>query len=473
MKVGAHLSRGVSMPGRALRFRDAVARIGIELLADELSESTSYVYAGVWHAGCYKNGMDIPRPEAKRQKRIRQATYGGIAAAVVVAITIFLAQLEPAAPSVDGDTLWRDNVREGEMLRQVRGPGVLVPRENRWIAAQTDGRVERIVIRPGVAVEPDTVLVEMSNPDLMQQTEESRLALEAAKAEFTDTELRLKNQELDQRAALGAARAEYESARLQAEAEKDLADEGIVSAIDARRSELQAEQLKLRLEIEEERLAQFSRTFDAQLSLQRARLEQSRNTYDRRLEQVASLQVRAGIGGVLQQVEVEEGQRVGLGVNIARVARPDELMAELQVPETQARDVQVGQRVDVDTRNGVVEGRVMRIDPAVQAGTVQVDVELVGQLPQGARLDQSVDGTIEIERLEHVVFVGRPAYGQPNSTISLFKVVDGGAYAVRVPVEIGATSVNAVEIRKGLVPGDEVILSDTSAWEDNDRIRLD
>ncbi|HEY7671382.1 MAG TPA: efflux RND transporter periplasmic adaptor subunit [Gammaproteobacteria bacterium] len=416
--------------------------------------------------------MDIPRPEAKRKKRIRQAAYGGGAAVVLVLVTIFLAQLEPAAPSVDGDTVWTEKVREGEMLRQTRGPGTLVPREIRWIAAQTDGRVDRVVIRPGATVEPDTVLVEMSNPDLMQQTDEARFALEAGKAEFTDTELRLKNQELDQRAALGAARAEYESARLQAEAEKDLADEGIVSAIDARRSELKAEQLKLRFEIEEERLAQFSKTLDAQLALQRARLEQVRNAYERRLEQVESLQVRAGLAGVLQQVEVEEGQRVGLGANIARVARPDELMAELQIPETQARDVQVGQRVDVDTRNGVVEGRVMRIDPAVQAGTVQVDVELVGHLPTGARPDMSVDGTIELERLPHVVFVGRPALAQANSTISLFKLVDGGSHAVRVPVEIGAMSVNSVEIVKGLVPGDEVILSDTSAWEDSDRIRL-
>jgi HlyD family secretion protein len=416
--------------------------------------------------------MDIPRPEAKRKKRIRQAAYGGGAAVVLVLVTIFLAQLEPAAPSVDGDTVWTEKVREGEMLRQTRGPGTLVPREIRWIAAQTDGRVDRVVIRPGATVEPDTVLVEMSNPDLMQQTDEARFALEAGKAEFTDTELRLKNQELDQRAALGAARAEYESARLQAEAEKDLADEGIVSAIDARRSELKAEQLKLRFEIEEERLAQFSKTLDAQLALQRARLEQVRNAYERRLEKVESLQVRAGLAGVLQQVEVEEGQRVGLGANIARVARPDELMAELQIPETQARDVQVGQRVDVDTRNGVVEGRVMRIDPAVQAGTVQVDVELVGHLPTGARPDMSVDGTIELERLPHVVFVGRPALAQANSTISLFKLVDGGSHAVRVPVEIGAMSVNSVEIVKGLVPGDEVILSDTSAWEDSDRIRL-
>jgi HlyD family secretion protein len=416
--------------------------------------------------------MDIPRPEAKRKKRIRQATYGGIAGVVVVIITIFLAQLEPAAPTVDRNTIWPDKVREGEMLRQTRGPGTLVPREIRWIAAQTDGRVDRVVVRPGAVVEPDTVLVEMSNPDLMQQTEEARFALEAAKAEFTDTELRLKNQELDQRAALGAARADYESARLQAEAEKDLADEGIVSAIDARRSELMAEQLKLRLEIEEERLTQFSKTLDAQIALQRARLDQVRNAYERRVEQVESLQVRAGIAGQLQRVEVEEGQRVGLGANIARVARPDELMAELQIPETQARDVQIGQRVDVDTRTGIVEGRVIRIDPAAQAGTVQVDVELMGQLPRGARPDMSVDGTIELERLPNVVFVGRPNYAQANSTISLFKIIDGGAYAVRVPVEIGAMSTNSVEIVKGLVPGDEVILSDTSAWEDNDRIRL-
>jgi HlyD family secretion protein len=416
--------------------------------------------------------MDIPRPEAKRKKRIRQAAFGGGAAVILVLVTIFVAQLEPAAPTVDSDTVWTDKVREGEMLRQTRGPGTLVPREIRWIAAQTDGRVDRVVVRPGAAVEPDTVLVEMSNPDLMQQTEEARFALEAARAEFTDTELRLKNQELDQRAALGAARADYESARLQAEAENDLADEGIVSAIDARRSELLAEQLKLRLEIEEERLTQFSKTLDAQLALQRARLEQVRNAYERRVEQVESLQVRAGLAGVLQRVEVEEGQRVALGANIARVARPDELMAELQVPETQARDVQIGQRVDVDTRTGIVEGRVIRIDPAAQAGTVQVDVELIGELPRGARPDMSVDGTIELERLPHVVFVGRPTYAQANSTISVFKVIEGGSHAVRVPVETGAMSVNSVEIVQGLVPGDEIILSDTSAWEDNDRIRL-
>jgi HlyD family secretion protein len=416
--------------------------------------------------------MDIPRPEAKRKKRIRQAVIGGVIAVVLVAVTIALSRLEPAAPSVARASVWVDSVREGEMLRQVRGPGTLVPREIRWIAAQTDGRVERVVVRAGAAVEPDTVLVEMSNPDLMQQTEEARFALEAAEAELTETELQLKGQQLDQRAALGGARADYEGARLLAEAEKELVDEGIVPAIQYRRSELLAEQQKLRLEIEEERLQQFSASMDAQVASARARVDQARNVYQRRVEQVESLQVRAGLAGVLQEVLVESGQRVTLGANIARVARPDDLQAELRIPETQARDVQLGQRVAVDTRNGIVEGQVARIDPAVQAGTVLVDVELTGQLPRGARPDLSVDGTIEIERLSQAVFTGRPAYGQPNTTISLFKVIDGGRYAVRVPVELGRTSVNAVEIVQGLAPGDEIILSDTSAWDDYDRIRL-
>jgi HlyD family secretion protein len=416
--------------------------------------------------------MDIPRPENKRRKRIRQLAVGAGVLAVVALATVGLARLEPAAPSVARASVWVDTVREGEMLRQVRGPGTLVPREIRWIAAQTDGRVERIIVRPGAVVEPDTVLLELSNPDLLQQTEEARYALEAAKADFTETELNLRSQQLDQRASHAMARAEYESARLQAEAEKSLSEEGIVSALQYRRSELLAEQLKVRLDIETDRLEQFANSVEARLAAQSARLEQVRNAYHRRLEQVDSLSVKAGIGGVLQQVPVEEGQRVTLGANIARVARPEELMAELRIAETQARDVQIGQRVDVDTRNGVVEGRVVRIDPAVQAGTVRVDVDLVGELPRGARPDLSVDGTIELERLEHVVFTGRPAYGQPNSTVSLFKLNDDGRSAVRVPVELGRSSVNAIEIIQGLAPGEQVILSDTSSWDSHDRIRL-
>jgi len=416
--------------------------------------------------------MDIPRPENNRKRRLRQVAIGIGAIVLVVLATVGLARLEPAAPSVARASVWVDTVREGEMLRQVRGPGTLVPREIRWIAAQTDGRVERIVIHPGAVVEPDSVILEMSNPDLVQQAEEARYALEAAEAEFIDTELNLRSQELDQRAAHAVARAEYESARLQAEAEKTLSEQGIVSTLQYRRSELLAERLKVRLDIESDRGQQFTTSVEARLAAQRARLEQVRNAYSRRLEQVASLNVKAGISGVLQQVPVEEGQRVTLGANIARVARPEELMAELRIAETQARDVQIGQRVEIDTRNDTVEGRVVRIDPAVQAGTVQVDVDLTGALPRGARPDLSVDGTVEIERLPSVVYTGRPAYGQPDSTITLFKLVDGGATAVRIPVQLGRSSVNAIEIIQGLEPGEQVILSDTSAWDEYDRIRL-
>jgi HlyD family secretion protein len=413
--------------------------------------------------------MDIPRPENKKRKRIRQLAIGGGTALLLVAITIGLARLEPAAPSVSRASVWIDNVRQGEMLRQVRGPGTLVPREIRWIAAQSAGRVERVLVRAGAVVEPDTILAELSNPDLMREAEEARYELEAAKAELTELELNLRSEELDQKAAVASARAAYEGARLQAEAERAA---GVVAELTVRRSELLAEQLKTSLDIEVERLNQFGATVAAQLAARRARLAQDQNAHERVREQVEALGIRAGLGGVVQQVLIEEGEQVQLGANVARVARPDELQAELRVPETQARDVVVGQHVAVDTRNGIVDGKVIRIDPAVLEGTVQVDVELTGKLPRGARPDLSVDGTIEIERLANAVHTGRPAYGQPNSTITLFKIVEEGDYAVRVPVELGRTSVNAVEIVQGLLPGDEVILSDTSAWDDNDRIRL-
>jgi HlyD family secretion protein len=413
--------------------------------------------------------MDIPRPEIKRQKRKRQLMLGGAAAVALAVVTVVLARLEPAAPSVARASVWVDVVREGEMLVQVRGPGTLVPREIRWLAALSAGRVERLVVLPGTAVEADTILVELSNPDLMRQAEEARYGLEIAKATFAEFELEVRSKELDQKAAVAQARAAYEGERLKAEAQR--ASEA-VAELDVRRSELNAESLKAAYDIQVERLNQLGATVNAQISAERARLAQEQNKYDRVLDQVAALHVRAGVAGVVQQVEVEVGEQVQPGANIARVARPDELMAELRVAETQARDVQVGQLVEVDTRNGVVPGRVTRIDPAVQEGTVQVDVELTGPLPRGARPDQSVDGTIEIERLASAIFTGRPTYGQRNTTIKLFKLVEGGNYAVQVPVELGLMSVNSAEIRQGLVPGDEVILSDTSAWDENDRIRL-
>lgn len=416
--------------------------------------------------------MDITRPELTRRKNRRRIIIGISTAALFIAVGTALLRLEPAAPSVARASVWVDTVRQGEMLRQVRGPGVLAPKEIRWVSAQTAGRVERILVRPGAAVEPDTVIVEMSNPDLVQQTEEARFAVIAAEADLTERELRLSSQQLDMHIAVTNARTQYEGAKLQANAEKDLSERGIVSTIQYRRSELLAEQLKFRLEAEQERLAQFATSVNAQTASQRARIDQQRNAYERRLAQLESLQVKAGIAGVLQQVPVEEGQRVSLGANIARVARPDDLQAELRIAETRARDIQIGQLVKVDTRNGIVDGHVIRIDPAVQAGTVQVDVELDGELPRGARPDLSVDGSIELERLENVVYTGRPAFGQPNSTISLFKLIEGGREAIRVPVRLGHSSVNAIEIIQGLAPGEQVILSDTSAWADHDRIQL-
>jgi HlyD family secretion protein len=413
--------------------------------------------------------MDIPRPENKKRKRIRQLVIGGGTALALVVVTVVLARLEPAAPSVERDVLWIEPVRQGEMLRNVRGPGTLVPREIRWIAAQSAGRVERVLVRPGAVVEADTILAELSNPDLKRQAEEARYGFEAAKAEFAEFELELRSKELDQKAAVAQARAQYEGARLQAEAQRASA---AVAELDVRRSELNAESLKASYDIQIERLNQLGATVDAQVAAQRARLAMEQNAFDRMREQVEALAIRAGLAGVVQVVMVEEGAQVQPGANVARVARPDDLQAELRVPETQARDVVIGQLVEVDTRNGIVAGSVIRIDPAVVDGTVQVDVELTGKLPRGARPDQSVDGTIEIERLADVIHMGRCVYCQPNSKITIFKVVDDGAYAQRVPVEVGRTSVNSVEVVQGLAPGDEVILSDTSAWEDNDRIRI-
>ncbi|HEU4617429.1 MAG TPA: HlyD family efflux transporter periplasmic adaptor subunit [Gammaproteobacteria bacterium] len=417
--------------------------------------------------------MDIPRPENKRKKRMRQAVIGAAVAVVLAAVTVGVGRLQPAAPSVAFASVWPDTVRRGEMVLQVRGPGTLQPHEMRWVAAQTDARVERILVKPGATVMPDTVIVQMSNPDLMQKAEDARLQLEAAKAGFEEKKLELRSKQLDEQSAVALAESQYKGAQMEVDAQKKVADQGIVSGIEYQRSVYKAEQLKIQLQIEKERLDQASSLSQAQIAAESANVDRARSAYQRVLEQVESLNVRAASEGVLQQMLVEPGQRVSVGANIASVARPDDLQAELQIPETQARDVQIGQKVSVDTRNGVVEGRVSRIDPSVQGGTVQVDVELTGDLPRGARPDLSVDGTIEIKRLDDVVYVGRPALAQKNTTISLFKLVENGAYAVRVPVKLGETSVNTVEILEGLEPGDRVILSDTSTWEDRDRIRLD
>lgn len=417
--------------------------------------------------------MDVLRPELKKKKRIKQIAWASTGVLVFAVVAIALARLEPAAPRVERAAVWTDVVKRGEMLRQVRGPGTLVPREIRWIAATAEARVDRVLVKPGAAVEPDTVLVEMSNPELTQRVQEARSELVAREADYAALEVRLQSQVLDQRAALAQARSDFEGARLQAEAEAELVKDGIIPRVQYQRSQLLAEQYRVRVQIEEERSAQFKSSVEAQLKAERARIEQLQNMLELREQQLEGLNVRAGIEGVLQELIVEEGQRLTPGQNIARVARPDTLMAELRIAETQAKDVQLGQGVSVDTRNGIVSGEVIRIDPRVANGTVQVDVDLTGELPRGARPDLSVDGTILIERLDDVLYVGRPAYGQPESTVSLFRLNPVEGTATRVPVELGRSSVNVIEVRQGLAQGDTVILSDTSAWDDYDRIRLE
>lgn len=417
--------------------------------------------------------MDFVREDLKRDKHKRRLRYSAAGISVLVGLAVFIGTLEPAAPSVEQVSLYIDTVRRGDMLLQVRGPGVLVPREVRWIAAASEARVDRVVVQPGASVEPETVLVEMSNPELAQQVMEAKAAVSAAEADYAALKVELQSNVLNQRAVLAAAQAEYEGARLEAEARADVARQGIIPAVEYRRMELAAEQLKVRASVERERVTILQQAVEAQLRAATVRLEQQRQQLTLREEQYANLHVRAGIAGVLQSMDVEVGQRVTPGTNIARVARPDELMAKLRIAETQAKDIRVGQTVEVDTRNGVAKGRVTRVDPAVQNGTVQTDVELVGPLPPGARPDLSVDGTILIERLSNVLHVGRPAFGQAGSTQRLFRVQPDSAIAIRVPVTLGKVSVNQVQILDGLNVGDRVVLSDTSQWNDYDRIELE
>jgi HlyD family secretion protein len=416
--------------------------------------------------------MDIQRADLKIKKRRKQLLFGGLGLAAFVGLGVWVAGLDAAAPQVERESLWLDSVKRGEMLREVRGPGLLVPKEIRWIAAETPARVERIVVKPGAVVEPDTVIVELSNPEVAEAQLAAHSALVASQADLAAQRMTLESQLLDQRANLAGVEADYESARLQTEAEAELAQKGIIPTIQYRRSQLTSDRLKIRLDIEKERLAKFGQTMASQLEAQRARTDQLRSTAELRGRQLEGLKVRAGIAGVLQQVPVEEGQQVAAGMNLARVARPDVLMAELRIPETQVKDVVIGQSVSVDTRNGIVAGRVMRIDPAVLNGTVLVDVDLEGTLPPGARPDLSVDGTIQIERLDDVLYVGRPAYGQPESEVRLFKLDPESGIAQRVPVRLGRASVNLIEIQQGLQPGDQIILSDTSQWDEHDRLRI-
>jgi len=418
-------------------------------------------------------GMDIERKDFKKKRRRQRILWGSIGIVALVVLTFGIGQLEPAARSVSRQSVWVEQVERGPMVRRVRGPGSLVPKEIRWITASVDGRIEQVYLEPGVEVTADTVLLELTNPETEQRLEDARLALQSQEAELADLKVQLQSDLLNQEAEAARVESDYQEARLQAEANEILNKDGLVPEIDLKRSRIRSQQLERRLDLEERRLEKAKESVQARLDSQQAQLAQARNLLQLRQKEIDSLSVRAGIDGVLQEVPVEVGERVQPGTVLARVAKPEELKAELRIAETQAKDIQIGLPAEIDTRNGVVEGRVSRIDPAVREGTVLVDVEITGQLPPGARPDLSVDGTIEIERLDDVLHVGRPTYGQSNSRVELFKLVDDGDMAVRVPVQLGRTSVDTIEIVEGLQQGDQVILSDTSQFDDVDRIRLE
>lgn len=416
--------------------------------------------------------MDVPRQSAARKKRIRRIIMGAVVLIGAGAVTVALGRLKPAAPTVELATLWPDTVKRGPMLRQVRGLGTLVPESIVWIPATTDGRVERKVVLPGTAVKPDTVIVVLSNPELQQTLLDAEYKLKGAMAELQNLKVKLQSDRLNQQAAAATVESDARTAKLQADRDAELRRLGLLADINYKVSQAKAEELANRDGIERKRLEIGTESIQAQLLVQEATVSQLRAMYELKKSQVGSLQVRAGVSGMLQQVPVEEGQRVAVGTNLARVAEPNKLKAELKIQETQAKDIIIGQMASIDTRNGVIAGRVSRIDPAVNQGTVTVDVKLEGELPQGARPDLSVDGTVEIEKLADVLYVGRPTYGQPNSQIGLFKIDPDGKGANRLQVKLGRSSVSSIEILEGLKPGDRVILSDMSAWDNYDRIRL-
>ena len=415
--------------------------------------------------------MDIARPSNVRRVRLRRAAYAVVGLLAVGLITLGLSRLKPAAPSVDHATVWIDTVKRGPMLRQVRGLGTLVPEDVRWIPATTIGRVERIILRPGKTVQPQTPILELSNPTLEQEAQDATLELKAAEASLANLRVQLDNDSLQLEATTASIEADYQKAKLQTEVNTQLLEKQLIAAIIVKQSRLDAEQLEARLTIAKKQLASRTESMRSRLAVQQAEVDQASALMTLKQRQVAELHVRAGVSGVLQLVPVEVGQQVAPGTNLARVADPALLKAELKIAETQAKDIQVGQRASIDTRNGVVEGTVTRIDPSVQNGTVTVDVAMTGPLPKGARPDLSVDGTIELERLPDVLFVGRPAFGQEQSTVGLFRLQSDGT-AARTPVTLGRSSVNTVEVRSGLAVGDQVILSDMSAWDGFDRIRL-
>jgi HlyD family secretion protein len=419
--------------------------------------------------------MDIARPEFKKQKRRKQALIAVVATVLAVAAFIGVSRLKPAAPTVDRSTVWTDTVKRGSMLRQVRGLGTLVPspEDVRQIPAETEATVMRILVLPGTEVKADTVLLQMSNPETEQAAADAELQLKASEAELKSLRVKLDSDLMTQKAGAATVSADYSQAQLQAETDKELYNLGVISGLTYKASSGKANELNTRNDIEKERLQINQQAIRSQLAVQEAKVDQMRALAELKQKQLDDLNVRAGIPGVLVDMPLQVGQHVQPGTMLAKVVQPDHLIASLKIPETQARDVQISEPATIDTHNGIVSGTVMRVDPAVQNGTVTVDVRITGELPKGARPDLSVDGTIDLEKLDNVLYVGRPAFGQENSTISLFKLDASGQYATRVPVKVGRASVNAIQILEGLHEGDTVILSDMSRWDNTDRIRLD
>jgi HlyD family secretion protein len=427
--------------------------------------------AGINASFEWQHAMDIPRESEARKRRMRRLIYVLLGGAAILLATLGISRLGPAAPAVERATLWPDTVKRGPMVREVRGLGTLVPEDILWIPAVTDGRVKRRML-PGVAVKADTVLLELTNPELDQAALDAEWQLKQALADHNSLMAQLDGQLLDQRDTAATAQSDFEQAHLTAEKDKTLVSLGLQSDLNLQLSAAKAGALATRRQIESERVKALADSIAAQLAAQQAKIEQLRALCNLKRSQLDSLRVRAGAEGVLQEVPVEVGQRVAAGTILAKVAEPAHLKAQLKIAETQAKDVQLGQKASIDTHNGVIAGHVVRIDPSVIEGTRTVDVTLDEALPPGAVPDLSVDGTITIERLSDVLYVGRPTLGQANSKTTLFKLVIGGKEAVRVPVTLGRASVSTIEIVEGLQPGDEVILSDMSRWDGFDRIKL-
>jgi len=425
-----------------------------------------------WRLHLNEGNMDKPREGIARQKMIKRIILGVVALGVIGSTTYVLGNLKPAAPTVEAATLWPDTVKRGPMLRQVRGLGTLVPEEVLQVPANTEGRVDKRHFLPGVKVTPDTILLELSNPELQLQMVDSEWQLKSGEATYTDLKVRLESQRLEQKAKAAQVKSEFTQAKLKSDREAELAKSGLSADLTVRLAKATAEELGERFEIEQQRLANMGEMIEAQLQGQKVEIEKRRAAFNLKKLQVEQLKVRAGTVGVLQTVSVEIGQKVAAGTILAKVVQPWKLKAELKIAETQAKDILIGQPAQIDTRNGIVNGSVIRIDPAVVNGTVTVDVRIDGTLPPGARPDLSVDGTIELEKLSDVLYVGRPVFGQQNSTVGLFRMTPDGKEASRVQVQFGRSSVNQIEIVKGLSVGDKVILSDMSNWDAHQRIRL-